>query len=137
MQAGSHPQPKPTDPALTAFHDGACPLCRAGIRFYRRQRGAEQIGFVDVARDDTALPAGVDRAAARARFHVQAADGRVVSGAAAFLALKARLPRMRWLARIGGLAGIRHVLEGLYRLFLCLRPVIVAVFVQVQRVRGR
>ncbi|WP_082688603.1 MFS transporter [Ruegeria marisrubri] len=93
----SHPHrtaPTPRDPALTVFHDGACPLCRAEIAFYRRQRGAEKIAFVDVAREDTALPEGVSRTSARARFHVETAQGQVISGAAAFLALMATLPRL-------------------------------------------
>lgn len=131
------PRTKPPEPALTVFHDSACPLCRAEIDFYRRQHGAEKIAFVDVARDDTPLPEGVSRAAARSRFHVETAEGRVISGAAAFLKLMAVLPRLRWLARIGGLPGIRLIFEGLYRLFLRFRPTLVAVFVLLQRMKGR
>ena len=131
------PAPTPRDPALTVYHDGACPLCRAEIAFYRRQRGAEKIAFVDVAREDTALPEGVSRASARARFHVETAQGQVISGAAAFLALMATLPRLRPFARIGGLPGIRRLLEGLYLLFLRFRPVLVGAFVWLQRMKSR
>ncbi|PRX31880.1 Predicted thiol-disulfide oxidoreductase YuxK, DCC family [Meinhardsimonia xiamenensis] len=124
-------------PELTVFFDGACPLCRAEMDFWRRQPGAERIAFVDVARDDTVLPRGVGRAQARARFHVETAERRVISGAAAFLALIATLPRLRWLARIGRLPGIAQLLELSYRLFLRLRPALVAAHVRLRRHRSR
>lgn len=114
---------------LTVYYDGACPLCRAEIGHYRRCAGAERVTFVDLAtvRDDAALGAGLDRAAAQARFHVREADGRLVSGAAAFARLWRRLPAWGWLGRLVEvrILGLRPVLllaEAAYRLFLPLRP---------------
>ena len=85
------------DETLTVYYDGACPLCRAEIGHYRRCRGAERIAFVDVAPDGAPLGPDLDRAAARARFHVRDADGRLRSGAAGFARLWSALPGWRWL----------------------------------------
>ncbi|AWN53039.1 DUF393 domain-containing protein [Methylobacterium sp. 17Sr1-1] len=114
---------------LTVYYDGACPLCRTEIGHYRGCAGAERVRFVDLAtlHDDASLGPGLDRAAAQARFHVREADGRLVSGAAAFARLWRRLPAWRWLGRLVEVRvlGCRPVLllaEAAYRLFLPLRP---------------
>lgn len=137
MRIPSPPHAERQEPELTVFFDGACPLCRAEIDFWHRQPGAERIAFVDVARDDAALPAGVDRAQALSRFHAETTEGQVTSGAAAFLALMGMLPRLRWLGRIGALPGIRQFLEWLYRVFLRLRPALVATFVRLSDMKAR
>ena len=72
-------------PALTVYYDGACPLCRAEIGHYRSQPGAERICFTDVARADASTGQDLARGDAMARFHVRDAQGRLVSGAAAFV----------------------------------------------------
>lgn len=114
---------------LTVYYDGACPLCRTEIGHYRGCAGAGGVRFVDLATlgDDASLGPGLDRAAAQARFHVREADGRLVSGAAAFARLWRRLPAWRWLGRLVEvrILGFRPVLplaEAAYRLFLPLRP---------------
>lgn len=84
------------------------------------------MGWRDISRPDAALPAGAanagDRAAYLARFHVQRADGQVLSGAEAFVALWSALPGWRWLGRVAALPGVTPVMEVLYRLFLRVRP---------------
>lgn len=114
---------------LSVYYDGGCPLCRAEIAHYRRCEGAERLRFVDVGRDVPAPPlgAGLDREAALRRFHVRDAQGRLVSGAAAFARLWRVLPHWRWLGRLVTLRvfGVRPLLplaEAAYRLFLPLRP---------------
>ncbi len=110
-------------PALTIYHDGACPLCAAEIRLYRRSRGAARLAWVDVSGDGPAeLGPGLTRGQARARFHVRDAQGRLASGAAAFLILWSHLPAWRGLAWLRHVPGLPIVAEIAYRAFLPLRP---------------
>jgi predicted DCC family thiol-disulfide oxidoreductase YuxK len=107
---------------LTVYYDGACPLCRAEIGHYRRQAGAQEIRFLDASDEGTDLPPGLSRDAALGRFHVRAADGDLVSGAAAFRLVWQALPRWRPAARLAALPGVLPLLEAGYRLFLPVRP---------------
>ncbi len=111
-----------TSPALTVLYDGACPLCRREIALYRGACGDVPLSFADVSNEAVVLPPSLPRDAALARFHVQRADGQIVSGAQAFLALWSVLPRWRWLARIGRIPGVAWLLERAYRSFLVVRP---------------
>lgn len=121
----------PTCPSdtLTVLYDGDCPLCRREIAHVRglAQRQADAaMCFVDVSRGDGPASAA-ERAALMARFHVQRADGSRLSGAAAFVAMWARLPGWRWIARFAQLPGALQLLEFAYRGFLRLRPMLQAV----------
>ena len=110
---------------LTVYFDGACPLCRREISFYRRFRGADEIEWVNVSSvAGGQVEADLSRRAALRRFHVRRRDGRLSSGAAAFAELWMALPSLSWLGRFLALPGIRHVAEGLYRGFLLVRPLL-------------
>lgn len=122
-----------SQPPLTVLYDGSCPLCRREIGhaqgLARREPGSA-LCFVDISdRQATGGGAGpplhIDDAERRrllARFHVQRADGSRLQGAAAFVAMWARLPGWRWLARLARLPGLLWLMERAYRLFLLLRP---------------
>lgn len=109
-------------PHSTVYFDGACALCRAEIGYYRRTDAAGDLCFIDVSEACAAPPEGLTRAQVLARFHVRASDGRVLSGAAAFVEVWSRLPRWRWAARAASLPGVLTVLELGYRAFLPVRP---------------
>ena len=109
------------DQPLSVLYDGACPLCRREIALYRGLRSEQSLRFVDVS-NASALPPATTREQLLARFHVQRADGTLVSGANAFLTLWAQLPGWRWLARAGRLPGMAWTMERAYRLFLRWRP---------------
>ncbi len=114
-------------PKPTVYYDGACPLCRREVAFYRRGAGGEALDWRDVSgggqgqSGDEVAP-GLTRKAALARFHVVLPDGRRVSGAEAFLALWETLPGWRRLAGVKRVPGALPVLEALYKGFLHIRP---------------
>lgn len=110
------------DPASAAavFYDGGCPVCRAEISAYQRMRGGERVDWRDV--NTAPLPEGLDRETALARFHVARADGRIVSGFRAFLAVWRVHPRLRTVARVLDRAPFTWIGEGAYRVFLAVRP---------------
>jgi len=110
---------------ITVFYDGECPLCTREIGFYQRQSGATDIKWVDVtiARQD-ALPDGLDRQKALARFHVQNAAGELVSGGEAFSTLWSSLPAFRWTGQLFRNNFLTWFLEMAYRIFLPCRPLL-------------
>lgn len=113
----AHPVERPT-----VYFDGACPVCTREIALYRRQSGAEGLHWVDAAACDAGtLGSGLTRPQALARLHVRGSNGELVSGAAAFIALWAALPRTAWLARLLDHRPVVWLLERAYRGFLALR----------------
>jgi predicted DCC family thiol-disulfide oxidoreductase YuxK len=108
-EAGTAPQDE-----FRVLYNGECPICSREVGAYRRQ--AEAAGL-DLGFDRLASPEGaawgIDRDAAARRLHVRA-EGRVLAGVDAFVALWARLPRWRWLARLVSLPGIRWVAGAVY-----------------------
>ena len=109
-------------PALTVLYDASCPLCRREIGVYRGLQPNTPVCFADVSDTTLTLPSGTTREQLMARFHVRGSDGRLLSGAQAFLALWAALPGWRWLALAGRLPGAAWAMERLYRFFLRWRP---------------
>ena len=115
-------------PKSMVYFDGSCPLCRAEIDCYKREDQDRALCFVDVSEAGTVPPEGVTRERAMERFHVRASDGRVLSGAAAFVEVWTRLPRWRWAARAASLPGALIALEWGYKSFLPVRPFISHLF---------
>ena len=111
-------------PKSTVYFDGSCPLCRAEIGYYRRKDQEGSLCFVDVSESAALTAEGMTQQQAMERFHVRASDGRVLSGAAAFVEVWTRLPKWRWAARAASLPGVLAVLELGYRMFLPVRPFI-------------
>ena len=111
-------------PKSTVYFDGSCPLCRAEIGYYQRKDQYSALCFVDISEPGGIPPEGITQERAMKRFHVRASDGRVLSGAAAFVEVWTRLPRWRWAARAASLPGALIALEWGYRIFLPVRPFI-------------
>ncbi len=120
----------------TVFFDGACPLCRAEIGVYDKADTSGALSLVDVSDLDTALPSSLDPKSAKARFHVMASDGRLLSGAAAFVEVWQHLPGWRWAAKVASIPGVTPLLELGYRFFLLMRPAFVRAFVFLRRRRS-
>ena len=123
-------------PKLTIFFDGSCPLCRAETRYYGSKDQAGALCFVDVSQMGAVTPAGITQTQAMERFHVRSSDGRVLSGAAAFVEIWSRLPKWRWAAKVASLPGVLATLELCYRLFLLVRPCIAWAFAQALTLRS-
>jgi len=123
-------------PQSTVFFDGSCALCRAEIGYYRRTDAAGDLCFIDVSEACAVPPEGVTPQQAMARFHVRASDGRVLSGAAAFVEVWSRLPRWRWAAHAAALPGVLMVLELGYRSFLPVRPFVSRLLGRILRLRA-
>lgn len=123
----------------TVYFDGSCPLCLAEIGYYRGKDQGGALCFVDISVAGALTPAGMTAEDAMKRLHVRAADGRVLSGAAGFVEIWARLPRWRWAARAASLPGALAALDLGYRMFLPIRPLISRLFrilLQHERVDG-
>ncbi len=118
-----HRDPATQSRTVAVYYDGACPLCSREIAFYRRLDRAGNVDWIDIsACASGALPDGLTRDAAKARFHVRSAEGTLVSGAAAFVALWKELPRFRLAGRLlSGRMTVR-LLDRLYDVFLTFRP---------------
>ena len=123
-------------PKSTVYFDGSCSLCRAEIGYYRRKDYGHALCFVDISETGAVPPEGITQERAMVRFHVRASDGRVLSGAAAFVEVWTRLPRWRWAARAVSLPGALIALEWGYRLFLPVRPFISRFFGRVLRLHA-
>ncbi|MEL7488021.1 MAG: DUF393 domain-containing protein [Pseudomonadota bacterium] len=121
---------------LTVYFDGSCPLCRREIDFYRRQRGADGVRWLDLTAADTDTGGDLSCADAMRRFHVRRADGTLASGARGFAALWRELPGFSWLGRFVALPGIAQLAEAAYRLFLIGRPAIQRTFARLERKAG-
>jgi demethoxyubiquinone hydroxylase (CLK1/Coq7/Cat5 family) len=122
---------KDSTETLTVLYDGSCPLCRREIAHVRTLSERQEDGamcFIDISQPSVSKASCADdRARLLARFHVQRADGSMLSGAAAFVAMWDRLPGWRWLARFARLPGMLILLEAGYRVFLWVRPGLQAV----------
>jgi predicted DCC family thiol-disulfide oxidoreductase YuxK len=130
---------EPADGAAstTVFFDGSCPLCRREISVYQRAIASTPIIWVDVSAERAASMAGRSCGELMERFHVQRADGVMLSGAPAFIALWRVFPAWRWLGKLGSLPGMPPLLELLYRGFLHVRPAIQWLFKKFDTPRQR
>ena len=72
---------------VVVWYDGACPLCRREIGLMRRLDRRRALTFVDVAEPGAAEACPLDPADMLSRFHVRE-DGQLLSGAAAFAAIR-------------------------------------------------
>ena len=121
MHDADTPGTREPAPALNVLYDGSCPLCRREIGLYRGLQPHQRVIFTDIS-GAAPVPPGTTRDQLMTRFHVRTADGQMLSGAQAFLALWATLPGWRWLARIGRLPGAASLMEWAYSGFLRWRP---------------
>lgn len=96
------------------LYNDQCPVCSFEINHYAAyaKRHGLPIRFDDLNGPDRAAW-GLDADTAARRLYVLR-DGVLTSGIPAFLVLWQDMPRYRWLARVIGLPGLRHLASALY-----------------------
>lgn len=103
---------------ITVYYDGACPRCVRDRAQYERlagEAGADTC-WVDITGRDAELRAqGIDPDTALRELHVRDGEGRVRRELDAYILLMARVPRLRPLAWLIGLPGLRTLLSRWYR----------------------
>ena len=101
---------------LTVCYNGACPVCRAEVEHYRRAAAGDvALRFLDVAAEPAAAARhGLTGDAGFRRLYAIAADGSLLAGVPAFVAVWERLPRHRWLARVMRRPSLRACAEWVY-----------------------
>lgn len=105
---------------LTAWFDGACPLCRREIALLRRLDRRGSIRFVDVS-GGGAPECPIDKRELLARFHVRE-NGQLLSGAGAFAAIWRAIPLLRPIGLLARIPIVLALLERAYLAFLGVRP---------------
>ena len=85
----------------------------------RRLDTRNAIEFVDILSDD-GCP--IDESKLLERFHAKEKGGPIVSGAAAFAAMWRAIPKLRPLGKLARFRPVLWLLEGLYPVFLLVRP---------------
>ena len=110
-RGGTMPESQQEKPSLTTVYNAACPVCGVEIGHYEKiaRKRNLPMGFRDLNDPATLAETGIDDDAARRRLHVIRADGTVLRGVDAFLALWREMPRYRWLARLVGMPGIKQL----------------------------
>jgi|SRR5690554_2039262 len=106
-----------TLPLLKVYYDGICPGCRRDRARYERWAGeaGRQVAWCDVTEHQALLrERGVDPQAALLSLHVEEEGGRLVEGIDAYILLMRRVPRLRLLAWLIGLPGIKPLLRWCY-----------------------
>ena len=105
-------------PETSVLFNANCPVCSFEIGHYQSYscKNGLQIQFDDL-NSDARLRWGLDADTAAKSLYVLH-DGKITSGVAAFIVLWSQMPRYRWLAKLVGLPGVRHVASAVYDLVL-------------------
>lgn len=109
---------------VTVFYDGGCPLCLREIALLRRLDRRDRLAFENVADPDEPVSCPIDRSELLARFHARLPNGEVVQGARAFTEAYARVPGLGFIGALGRFGPSRALLDGLYTVFLKVRPLL-------------
>lgn len=104
-------------PPLKVYYDGSCPVCRLDRTRYERWAGeaGREVAWCDLNEHQGTLRAkGIDPQAALLSLHVEEEDGRVQEGIDAYVLLMRRVPRLKPVAWLIGLPGLKPLLRWCY-----------------------
>ena len=93
---------------MKIFFNNSCSICRSEINVYKKQ-GIEQLEWVDITNNKDAErdTKKTDKDLLR-RLHVKS-DGKVYSGAKAFIILWTKMPKFKFLGKILSIPIIFHI----------------------------
>lgn len=99
------------------YYNGECPVCRTEMEHYAEicATARPELRFIDstqVRNDFTAC--GLRQEHLERRVYIRAANGQILSGMPAIIALWSRMPRYEWASRLFSLPVIRQATELLY-----------------------
>ena len=99
------------------YYNGECPVCRTEMEHYAEicATARPELRFIDSTRvrnDFTAC--GLRQEHLERRVYIRAANGQILSGMPAIIALWSRMPRYEWASRLFSLPVIRQATELLY-----------------------
>ena len=102
------------NPTTSVLYNANCPVCSFEINHYAQYAGDNDLPIrFDDLNSDARMQWGIDADTAARRLYALH-DGALTSGIPAFLVLWAQMPRYRWLAKVVGLPGVRHVASAVY-----------------------
>lgn len=108
---------------LTVYYDELCVLCSAEIHHYQKQKGSDQIRFVDITSDTfDAAKEGIDPYQAHKIMHAKNNKGVVLTKIDSFVAIWALLPKYRWLHKLSQIKFVRFLMDIGYIIFATVRP---------------
>ena len=108
---------------VKVFFDSQCPLCSREIEYYKHQKGADLLQWVDIFDSSSCdFPEGLTTEKALKRFHVLDTNGNLVSGGKGFVLLWSLLPKFYFLSNIFNKKYTGWFLECLYKIFVFIRP---------------
>jgi predicted DCC family thiol-disulfide oxidoreductase YuxK len=111
-----------SQPPLTVYFDGLCPLCSREIAHYRKRLTGEDVRFVDITDPSfDAAAHGLDTRQVHRVMHIKEGD-RLRTGLDAFVALWQRVPGFGWLARLARKPVAHQLLTAAYHAFAFVRP---------------
>uniref|UniRef100_A0A7S3D737 Uncharacterized protein n=1 Tax=Palpitomonas bilix TaxID=652834 RepID=A0A7S3D737_9EUKA len=110
---------------IRVFYDGHCPMCKSEVEHYERLKGSLPLpqlgpGFVNIHSNEVKeemKKAGITKKQALDEMHVIDADGKVHSGADAFVVIWKELPYWRHFATFTKVPGVMTIAHVMYRAF--------------------
>lgn len=110
---------------LKVYYDGLCKVCSKEIDHYKKQKGAENIDFVDICSPQfNSSDENLDPVLIHKIMHVRRLDGSLATRVDAFVEIWKTLPKYNFLARLASLKGIHVALEIFYSGFILVRPLL-------------
>ena len=108
---------------IKVYYDGLCKVCSKEMNHYKKQKGAQNIEFIDIFSPDfNSSDEGLDPVQIHKVMHVRRYDGTIAKRVDAFIEIWSVLPKYQWLVKIAGQKFVKMFLEFGYSVFIILRP---------------